>query len=84
VANDKLHNAIQRTAAEDEDLNGSVLMGWVVVAEWMSPEGQKWLSRSSGDARGMDCSDWTVKGYLNDVLDDLRTAVVFVSDEDEE
>lgn len=63
-----LAESIQATASTDEELNGAVLMGWVVVAEWMSPAGQRWLSRVDGSASGEGCPAWQVQGYLHNAL----------------
>jgi hypothetical protein len=41
---------IQETVAEDPDLEGAVLLGFMVVAEWQAPNGGRWLSKVSGDS----------------------------------
>lgn len=63
-----LHEAIQRTNATDEDLDGAVLMGWVVIAEWMAPTGERWLSKVAGNASGEGCPEWQTQGYLHNAL----------------
>lgn len=47
-----LYNAIQGSINERDDLEGSVLLGYAIVAEWQSPNGHKWLTKLSGDAFG--------------------------------
>ena len=49
AAREQLHSAIQATASEDDDLEGSVLVGWVTIAEWSAPDGRRWLSTLAGD-----------------------------------
>jgi hypothetical protein len=45
-----LYEAIQASIAERNDLEGSILLGYVIVAEWQAPNGHKWLTKLSGDA----------------------------------
>jgi len=47
-----LYTAIQASIAERPDLEGSVLLGFSIIAEWQSPDGHKWLTKISGDAFG--------------------------------
>lgn len=74
-----LHAAIQTTAAKQDDLEGSALVGWVLVAEWMDGEGKKWLSRITGDPNGNAGPEWQIQGYLHNALfhdddfDDIET-----------
>lgn len=44
----EVYNLIQSTAVDE--LEGSVLLGYAVVAEWQSPNGHKWLTKLSGDS----------------------------------
>ena len=48
---------------EDEDA-GSILTGWVVVQEWMAPDGHKFLTRGWDHA----IPSWTAKGMIHEVL----------------
>lgn len=59
---------IQASAADDEDLNGAALMGWVLVSEWMDGTGSRWLTRLSSDAQGESPPEWQVRGYLHEFL----------------
>lgn len=45
-----LYEAIQASITEREDLEGSVLLGFAIIAEWQAPDGHKWLTKLSGDA----------------------------------
>lgn len=66
-----LHEAIQGTVAVDEDLpEGAMLLGWVTVAEWMAPDGRRWLSVIDGDAQVEGCPIWQRQGYLHNALFD--------------
>jgi hypothetical protein len=66
--NDRIHSAIQAsdTLSDDvsDDLRGAVLVGWGCVAEWMSTDGERWLSKMAMDG----CPTWQVKGYHHEVL----------------
>ena len=44
--------------------NGVTLGGWVVMAEWVEPDGQKFLTRLVAQRT----SPWQVKGYLHEGL----------------
>lgn len=79
-ARKQLHSAIQATGQTDNDLEGAMLMGWVVVAEWMAPNGQRWLSRVDGTASGEGCPEWQRHGYLHNAL----FSDGFSDDEDDE
>ncbi len=76
-----LHGAIQGTIAIDEELpEGTVLTGWVTVAEWMAPNGDRWLSRVDGGPipdKGLPA--WQSQGYLYNALFEG-----FIPDEDED
>lgn len=65
----RLHDAIQSTHETEEDLEGGVLIGWTVVAEWMDGEGKRWLSGLSGSNGGEDDPPiWQTQGYLYNAL----------------
>ena len=44
-----IYEFLQNTGKEDEDLEEAVLVGFMVVSEWQSPDGSRWLSKISGD-----------------------------------
>ncbi len=46
---DRIFETLQASAAEDEDLEGAMLLGFVVLAEWQAPDRERWLSKVSGD-----------------------------------
>ena len=47
---EKMYEAIQGSASHEKNLEGSVLTGYVIMAEWRSPDGLQWLTKLSGDA----------------------------------
>lgn len=65
---DDIHDAIQKNAPEDAP--DALLKGWVMIAEWVTPENERWLSRVSGDPNGNDCATWQIQGYLHNALHD--------------
>lgn len=66
---ERLHEAIQGTAATDESLpEGAMLKGFVILAEWVAPSGEGWLSRIHGGANGEGLPIWQVQGYLHNAL----------------
>lgn len=66
----KLREALQATLNEDdEDFDGAVITGYVVIAEWSASDGERWLSRAAGDLNDEGPPIWTVKGWLYHALD---------------
>jgi hypothetical protein len=79
---ERLHETIQATVSIDNDLpDGAVLMGWVTIAEWMAPDGKRWLSIIDGAADPSEgLAAWQRQGYLHNALFDPDG---FIPDEDE-
>jgi hypothetical protein len=78
----QLHETIQRSIAIDDTLpDGTLLLGWCTVAEWMAPDGMRWLTIIDSDARGHGCPAWQRQGYLHNALFDTFTDI---EDEHEE
>ena len=67
-----LYDAIQSNAfhmeqrEDDEQVlpDRIVCTGWVVVAEFMDPQGGKWLTVNTGDASNERLTDWAADGML--------------------
>jgi len=59
-AQSNIHAAIQEQAPFD----GADLVGWTIIAEWATPEGEKKLARLNSE----DASHWQVAGYLHQAL----------------
>jgi hypothetical protein len=55
--------AIQQAAVPNQ-IEGALLTGWVIVAEYISPDGKKWLSRMDSE----DLTQWLRQGMLHDAL----------------
>ncbi len=56
--------AIQTSLGTVLPRDGVSLGGWVVMAEWLEPDGQKFLTRLVAEGT----SPWQVKGYLHEGL----------------
>jgi hypothetical protein len=69
VSDDLLH-ALAATRPEDSGLDGAVVVGYAAVVEWMSPDGEKWLTLETGNAMGEPLVRWQLQGYLHNVLHD--------------
>lgn len=77
-----LHDAIQSTIAIDNDLpEGAMLLGWAAIAEWMAPDGQRWLSVVDGNSAGEGCPMWQRQGYLHNALFDAQG---FIPDDEDQ
>lgn len=63
-----IHEAIEASAAESEALDGSILVGWVVLAEWVGANGIRSLVRMSGTPGGASPPSWQTRGYLHEAL----------------
>lgn len=64
---DKLDAAMQSLASnmkEEPKLNGAICTGWVVVAEWSTPDGQMWCSRYWAE----HTPSWRRNGLLHEAL----------------
>lgn len=64
-----LYDAVQGTIAIDDDMpEGAVLMGFVLVAEWMAPDGVRWLSAIDSGPTDDALPEWQRQGYLHSEL----------------
>jgi hypothetical protein len=63
-----IHEAIEASANENAKLDGSVLVGWVLVAEWVNGSGLRSLVRMSGTPGGATPPTWQTRGYLHEAL----------------
>lgn len=74
AAREQVHQAIQGTAglhhhaADPGDPESKMLVGWIVVAEWMSPSGNRLLWSESGGSNGEHLPRWQRHGYLHSTL----------------
>jgi hypothetical protein len=59
-AQSTIHDAIQAQAPFED----AELVGWTIVAEWVTREGDKRLARLNS----RDASQWQVSGYLHEAL----------------
>jgi hypothetical protein len=60
---DRVNTALQ-DCRPHEDMEGALLTGWVVVAEWTDREGKQWLSRFMDE----HSSSWKVSGMLRHAI----------------
>jgi len=57
------------TATADGVTESGLLLGYVVVSEWMTVDGDRYLSQESGTGHAGDgLPKWQVRGYLNEAL----------------
>ena len=63
-----LHDAIQASQEANGRLDSSILVGWVVVAEWLGRDGTRTLTRISGTPGGAVPPEWQTRGYLHEAL----------------
>lgn len=65
---ERIHAALQECRPEVEDGlgpdDGSLVVGWVVVSEWMATDGQRWLTKLTHE----NCTTWQQQGYLHNAL----------------
>lgn len=77
---EELYQTIQGSITESAEIEGSVLLGYVLVAEWRSPNGQQWLTKLSGDAFeqlppwrermfGLELMNWENSNMYNDPIE---------------
>jgi hypothetical protein len=86
TARQQIYDAIQESA--DENLpEGSMLMGYVSIAEWMDGEGERWLSivDSGANPDGQGLPQWVRQGYLHNALFDPNGFIPdYPEDEDDD
>ena len=63
-----IHEAIQASQEENDKLQEAMLIGWVVIAEWVSGDGTRSLVRMSGTPGGAQPPEWQTCGYLHEAL----------------
>lgn len=63
---DPKRDAVHEAIAANGTVENAVLTGWVVVAEWIDVEGERWLSF----ARSASTPSWTARGMIHEVLSD--------------
>jgi len=47
-----LYDTLQALHSEDRDVGGAVLLNFLTVCEWQSPDGNRWLTKLSGNHGG--------------------------------
>lgn len=60
-ARDAIHDAIQQHAPIGSE---AVLTGWVMVAEWIDHQGERWLSKAHAEST----TSWSAKGMHHEAL----------------
>lgn len=65
---ERLHRSIQENLHDSDSVGGNVVTGWVVVAESLAPNGERWLSRIDGGPGGNRLAEWQREGFLHNAL----------------
>jgi hypothetical protein len=68
MGEETIQQAIEATAEHNEKLEGALLVGWVVVAEWVGVDGTRSLVRMAGTPGETAPPIWQTKGYLHESL----------------
>jgi hypothetical protein len=55
---------IQAEVSDEEEME-AVLVGWVMVAEWVGPNSEAWMTRLDGNAAGDALPTWRRDGLLD-------------------
>jgi len=66
----RVFEVLSQTQDASEDIDGAVLVQYAAVAEWMTPDGERWLSLVDGAANGDRLYRWQVQGMLFNVMHD--------------
>lgn len=71
TAREQLYQVIQGHAG-DPDMTGApedaLLTGFLVIAEWEAPDGERWISKNSADAGGRGLPPWRERGMAAEVV----------------
>ena len=68
MGEETIQHAIEASAEHNEKLDGALLVGWVVIAEWVGVDGTRSLVRMSGTPGETVPPIWQTKGYLHESL----------------
>lgn len=60
-ARDAIHEALQRHMPKGQD---AILTGWVVVAEWVDHDGERWLSKAHAEST----ATWVADGMHHEAI----------------
>lgn len=60
---DAIHERIQELGPPDID-KSAVLVGWVMVCDWMDEDGERWLSKGHSSS----IPTWTAEGMHHEAL----------------
>lgn len=63
-----LRDNIHRALESNSEVPEAVLTQWVVVAEWLDIESNRWLTRIDGSADLRSLSAWQREGLLHNAL----------------
>lgn len=78
--NDEQRKELAEKLGEIQDeIEDGVLLGFVCIAEWVKPDGTRWLTIYSGNSMGDSIPKWQTRGYLHEGLFNWAT-----NDEEEE
>lgn len=58
-----------------EDKPGAVLLGFVIVSEWLDVDGNKTMTKVYADPRGRPPAPWTVMGWLEYAMEWTRRTI---------
>lgn len=63
---DRIHALLQELGppGDDPEDRGSLLLGWALVMEWVSPDGSKFISRG----HSAEVATWHAKGLWHEAL----------------
>lgn len=71
-AGEHLAAAIQALKHVDVDLDGAVLTGFVVVAEYQRPDGRRIMGEVTRDVVGQELTPWAALGLLHAAVTDFE------------
>jgi len=54
--------------AEVEVPDGSVLVKFAVVTDWLSPDNQRFIARTGGNSSGEEGTTWDMNGLFHEAL----------------
>lgn len=60
---DSIHERIQELGPPDMEKH-AVLVGWVIVCDWMDEDGERWLSKGHSSS----IPTWTAEGMHHEAL----------------
>ena len=74
---ERLHRVIAKTNKDNDVVQGAVVRNWVVIADWVGVDGEKYMTHCVSDGT----TSWEVVGLLQTASDHYRNITATEEDD---